>query len=109
MSTAQPGGIDRRHLIRGGAWLGVAGCGGGGSGGGPAVHTQQRVQWRLASSFPASLDTIYGGSQVLAERVSAMTEGRFTIRLHQAGELVPALTGSTGPEQFLHDALRGRA
>jgi TRAP-type mannitol/chloroaromatic compound transport system substrate-binding protein len=93
MSASGTGSVDRRHLLRAGAagaLLGAAGCGGGGAGG-PAVHTQQRVQWRLASSFPASLDTIYGASQVLAERVAAMSEERFTIRLHQAGELVPAL------------------
>jgi TRAP-type mannitol/chloroaromatic compound transport system substrate-binding protein len=47
--------------------------------------------WRLASSFPRSLDTIYGASEVLAERVSAMTEGRFQIRAYPGGELVPAL------------------
>ena len=58
---------------------------------GPAVHTGQRVRWRLASSFPQSLDTIYGAAEVLAEQVSAMTGGRFEIRVYQAGELVPAL------------------
>ena len=59
--------------------------------GGPAVHTKDRVEWRLASSFPSSLDTIYGGGVVLSERVSAMSDGAFNIRVHQAGELVPGL------------------
>jgi TRAP-type mannitol/chloroaromatic compound transport system substrate-binding protein len=49
------------------------------------------VQWRLASSFPSSLDTIYGAAEVLAERVEAMSEGRFRIRVYEAGEMVPAL------------------
>ena len=49
------------------------------------------VEWRLASSFPQSLETIYGSADVLAERVSAMTDGAFRIRCYQAGELVPAL------------------
>lgn len=49
------------------------------------------VEWRLASSFPAKLDTIYGAAEVLSERVAAMTEGAFQIRVYQAGELVPAL------------------
>jgi len=52
---------------------------------------RERVEWRLASSFPRTLDGIYGVAEVLAARVSAMTEGAFTIRCHQAGELVPAL------------------
>ena len=49
-----------------------------------------RVQWRLASSFPATLDTIYGAADVLAERVAAMTGGAFVIDVYQGGELVPA-------------------
>jgi TRAP-type mannitol/chloroaromatic compound transport system substrate-binding protein len=58
---------------------------------GAAVHTKKRVEWRLASSFPSSLDTIYGAGEVIAERVAAMTEGAFKIRVYQAGELVPGL------------------
>ncbi|MCB9743779.1 MAG: TRAP transporter substrate-binding protein [Alphaproteobacteria bacterium] len=60
-------------------------------GGAPAVITGQKVQWRVASSFPRSLDTIYGAAEVLAERVSAMSDGNFTIRVFPAGELVPGL------------------
>jgi len=68
-------------------------CGGSDESGsaGPAVVTNPKVTWRLASSFPRSLDTIYGGAEVLAERVSAMSGGNFTIKTHPAGELVPAL------------------
>ena len=57
----------------------------------PAIHTGKRVEWRLASSFPSSLDTIFGASEVLSERVAAMTGGLFRIRVYQAGELVPGL------------------
>ena len=56
----------------------------------PAVQTSPRVTWRLASSFPNSLDTIYGAAEVLAQRVEQLTEGRFRIRAYSAGELVPA-------------------
>ena len=56
----------------------------------PAVQTSPRVTWRLASSFPNSLDTIYGASEVLARRVEQLTDGRFRIRPYSAGELVPA-------------------
>jgi TRAP-type mannitol/chloroaromatic compound transport system substrate-binding protein len=56
-----------------------------------AAGRGKQVEWRLASSFPESLDTIYGAAEVLAERVAAMTGGAFRIRCHQAGELVPAL------------------
>lgn len=72
----------------------VAACGAGGDSsevGAPAVQTNQRVMWRLASSFPRGLDTIYGAAERLAEEVSAMTEGQFQIRVYPAGELVPGL------------------
>ncbi len=58
---------------------------------GPAVHTSPKVMWRLASSFPRALDTIYGVSDTLAKRVSELTNGQFTIRPYPQGELVPAM------------------
>jgi TRAP-type mannitol/chloroaromatic compound transport system substrate-binding protein len=91
--------MKRREFL-GGALVGAAGLAAGcegpkprpvPAGGGPAVHTGRPVIWRLASSFPRALDTIFGGAEVLAERVSAMTDGAFTIRVYPAGELVPGL------------------
>ncbi len=55
------------------------------------VQTRPRVNWRLASSFPRGLDTIYGASEVLARRVAALTDDQFQIRSYPAGELVPGL------------------
>lgn len=49
------------------------------------------LRWRLASSFPKSLDTIYGAAEVMAARVAALTEGRFQIKVHAGGEIVPGL------------------
>src|SRR5213595_2458348 len=49
------------------------------------------VKWRLASSFPKSLDTIYGASEQMAKRVAAATGGKFQIQVFAAGELVPGL------------------
>ncbi len=69
----------------------VAGCGGASSeNGAPNVQTRQNVRWRLASSFPRSLDTIYGVAETMAERLEALTDGRFQIRSYPGGELVPA-------------------
>ena len=48
------------------------------------------VKWRLASSFPKSLDTIYGAAEVMAKRVAACTGGKFQIQVFAAGEIVPA-------------------
>jgi TRAP-type mannitol/chloroaromatic compound transport system substrate-binding protein len=49
------------------------------------------VRWRLASSFPKSLDTIYRAAEVLSKRLERMTAGRFSIRVFAGGELVPGL------------------
>jgi TRAP-type mannitol/chloroaromatic compound transport system substrate-binding protein len=56
----------------------------------PAVHAQAAVRWRLASSFPKGLDTIYGAAEVFANLVKDATGGKFEISVHQGGELVPA-------------------
>ena len=49
------------------------------------------VRWRLSSSFPKALDTIYGGAEYFADRVSKLTDGKFKISTHAAGELNPPL------------------
>ena len=49
------------------------------------------VEWQMATSWPLALDTIFGGAQIVAERVSAITGGRFTIAPRAAGELAPGL------------------
>ena len=58
---------------------------------GAAVVTGKKVRWRLASSFPRGLDTLFGASEVLAKRVKALSGGQFEIKVHAAGEIVPAL------------------
>ncbi len=49
------------------------------------------VRWQMATSWPKSLDTIYGGAVTVCDRVKAMTGGRFQIEPFAAGELVPGL------------------
>ena len=95
-------GMKRRDFLGslGGSLVGLAGvgaavsaCGGEKSpaGSSPIVSAQKKIRWRLASSFPRSLDTIFGAAEFMAERVSAMTDGAFDIRVYPGGELVPGL------------------
>jgi TRAP-type mannitol/chloroaromatic compound transport system substrate-binding protein len=49
------------------------------------------VRWKMATSWPTSLKTLYGAAQRVAQRVSEMTDGRFTIQVFAAGEIVPGL------------------
>jgi TRAP-type mannitol/chloroaromatic compound transport system substrate-binding protein len=48
------------------------------------------IRWRLASSFPKALDTIYGAADVFAAAVKDITGGKFEISVHAGGELMPA-------------------
>ena len=76
--------MDRRSLIKNAGIAGVLAAGVA-----PAVHAQAAVRWRLASSFPKSLDTIYGGAEVFAKAVKDMSGGKFEISVHAGGELMP--------------------
>ncbi|MFG1425822.1 TRAP transporter substrate-binding protein [Roseixanthobacter glucoisosaccharinicivorans] len=58
----------------------------------PALaQSQPEVKWRLTSSFPRSLDTIFGTAQTLSKMVSEATDGKFQIQTFPAGEIVPGL------------------
>jgi TRAP-type mannitol/chloroaromatic compound transport system substrate-binding protein len=50
-----------------------------------------KIDWQMATSWPASLDTILGGATVFADRLKTLTGGRFTITPRAAGELAPPL------------------
>ena len=78
--------MERRKFLKN---AGVAGILAAGTA--PAVHAQAQttVKWRLTSGFPKSLDTIFGGAEVLSKRVNELTNGKFQIQVFAAGELVP--------------------
>jgi TRAP-type mannitol/chloroaromatic compound transport system substrate-binding protein len=76
--------MDRRSLIKHAGIAGVLAAGVA-----PTVHAQAAVRWRLASSFPKSLDTIFGTAEVFAKTVSDATGGKFQISVHAGGELMP--------------------
>ncbi|HJV72839.1 MAG TPA: TRAP transporter substrate-binding protein [Noviherbaspirillum sp.] len=58
----------------------------------PALaQTQPTINWRLASSFPKSLDTLFGTAEVFSKRVAQLTGGKFNIRVFAGGEIVPPL------------------
>ena len=58
----------------------------------PAIaQAHPSVQWRLASSFPKSLDTVFYPAEHIAKRIAEITDNKFQIRVFAAGEVVPAL------------------
>ena len=76
--------MERRSFVRSAGLAGVLAAGVA-----PAVHAQAAIRWRLASSFPKSLDTIFGGAEVFAKKISDMSGGKFQISVHAGGELMP--------------------
>jgi TRAP-type mannitol/chloroaromatic compound transport system substrate-binding protein len=78
--------MERRSFVRSAGIAGVLAAGAA-----PAfVHAQSTLRWRIASSLPKSLDTLFGVADVFAKKVSDMTGGKFVISTHAAGELMPA-------------------
>ncbi|SOC14394.1 TRAP transporter substrate-binding protein [Rhodobacter maris] len=83
--------MDRRTFIRKGA-LGTVAAAAGTALAAPAIAQESpTVTWRLTSSFPKSLDTIYGAAETMANYVRGMTDGKFNIQVFAGGEIVPGL------------------
>ena len=79
--------MKRRDFIKS-AGLGVAAAGVAA----PAIaQSMPELKWRLTSSFPKSLDTIYGGAEVFCKAVAEATDNKFQIQPFAAGEIVPGL------------------
>jgi len=87
--------MQRRSFIRKTGLAGVLAAGAA-----PAiVHAQANLRWRIASSFPRSLDTIFGGAEVFAKKLGEMSSGKFQVTVHAAGELMPAFGVVDGVQQ----------
>ncbi len=96
--------MDRRKFVSAlGLGLGaaaLAGCGqnesenkpAAGSGNTPAEAADKEIrEWKLVTAWPKNYPGLGTGANRFAERVTAMSGGRLTIKVHGAGELVPAM------------------
>jgi TRAP-type mannitol/chloroaromatic compound transport system substrate-binding protein len=75
----------------------------------PAIaQSMPEVKWRLTSSFPKSLDTLWGASETFSKYCSEATDGKFQIQTFAAGEIVPALQAAdavtAGTVELCHTA-----
>jgi TRAP-type mannitol/chloroaromatic compound transport system substrate-binding protein len=58
----------------------------------PAIaQPMPELKWRLTSSFPKSLDTLWGAAETFSKAVAEATDNRFQIQPFAAGEIVPGL------------------
>jgi TRAP-type mannitol/chloroaromatic compound transport system substrate-binding protein len=75
----------------------------------PAIaQSMPEVKWRLTSSFPKSLDTLWGAAETISKHVSEATDNKFQIQTFAAGEIVPGLQAldavSNGTVECCHTA-----
>ncbi len=55
------------------------------------IDSQPSIHWRMVTSWPKSLDILFGGAESICRQVSQMTDGKFSITPYAAGDLVPGL------------------
>jgi TRAP-type mannitol/chloroaromatic compound transport system substrate-binding protein len=79
--------FSRRHLGQ----LAAAGAALAAAAPARAQSSSPTVSWRLTSSFPKSLDTLFAAATTVARAVGEMSDGKFTIQAFAAGEIVPGL------------------
>jgi TRAP-type mannitol/chloroaromatic compound transport system substrate-binding protein len=80
--------MKRRDFIK------VAGAGVAGSAviAAPAIaQSMPEIKWRMPTSWPKSLDTLYGGAEMMAKVVAEATDNKFQIQPFAGGEIVPGL------------------
>ena len=92
--------MKRRALLK------AAAAGGAATVAAPAIATGRR-EWRMGTSWPRGLPGLGAGAERLAASITAMSEGRLTVKVYGAGELVPALecfsAVASGTAQMGHD------
>ena len=100
--------MDRRSFLTKATVGGVAAAGAATLAAPAIAQENPKITWRVTSSFPKALDTIFGAAETMSKYVSEMTEGGLTLQVFPAGELVPGLEAadavSAGTVEACHTA-----
>lgn len=81
-------GCNRRKFIKTASGVGVAAAAAAVAA--PAVaQAMPEISWRLTSSFPKSLDTLYGAAETFSKTLAEITDNKFKIQVFAGGEIVP--------------------
>lgn len=81
--------MQRRNVVK---TLGIGGLAAGAAASTfpkPAI-SQNRQQWRMVTTWPANFPGLGTGANLLADLIGRMSDGRLTIQVFGAGEIVPA-------------------
>src|SRR4051812_33701185 len=75
----------------------------------PALaQSAPELKWRLTSSFPQALDTIFGAAQNFSKYIADATDNKFQIQVFAANEIVPGLKAAdavtNGSVEIAHTA-----
>ena len=97
--------MQRRKFLK------TAGLGAAGVAAAPFVSTasaQETITWNMVTSWPKNFPALGTGANDFAKRIEAMSGGRMKIRVHGAGEMVPAMevfdAVSAGTAEMGHSA-----
>ncbi|SDI89870.1 TRAP transporter substrate-binding protein [Billgrantia gudaonensis] len=84
--------MQRRHFLKN--TLKTAGLGAAGIAAAPFVSTakaQETITWDMVTSWPKNFPALGTGANDFAARIERLSAGRMRVRVHGAGEMVPAL------------------
>lgn len=99
--------MKRRNFLRGAGLAAGVAVAGASSFPKPAL-SQNKMEWKMVTSWPKGLPGLGTGAERVAERIGKLTDGRLTIKVYAGGELVPALqcfdAVSQGTAEMSHDA-----
>jgi len=82
--------MKRRQFLTGAAVAGAGAAAAAASFPTPAI-AQGKIEWRMVTTWPKNFPGLGVGAARLAQRITEMSDGRLTIKVYSAGELVPAL------------------
>jgi len=83
--------VNRRRFLKTAAVAGVSAAGATTLAAPAIAQSTPNVKWRQTTSWPKSLDTLYGGAEMIAKRVAELTDNKFQIQTFAGGEIVPGL------------------
>ncbi|MCW9040048.1 MAG: twin-arginine translocation signal domain-containing protein, partial [Rhodospirillales bacterium] len=99
--------MKRREFIKGAALTGVATAAAASSLAKPAI-AQGKRELKMVTTWPKNFPGLGTGAQRFADRVTNATDGRLTVKLYAAGELVPPFESfsavSSGTADMYHGA-----